>query len=179
MAEIKGIVRPPLRMPSELQGQRSRLATRQAHKVQVPLLITLFAWYCVFHSLGDFISAFLIGLMPDNPFALFVTKHFDPIPPPIPPEAAFFALGAIYAAVAWRWLIRDWRARWAAMFIAGATVASIGINLLADRAAGGRAPMSPDQIQGIVAVVATNVLIFCYLAFYPGVADAFRETPWE
>jgi hypothetical protein len=127
MSEIKGIVRPPLQMPSELQGQRSRLAVRQARKVEVPLLITLFAWYCVLRSVSDFIFAFISGLMPKTPTAIFIAKHFDPVPPPIPAEAAFFFLGALYALIAWRWLTRDWRARWAAMFISGATVASIAI----------------------------------------------------
>lgn len=180
MSEIKGIVRPPLQMPSNLQHQqRSRLAVRQPRKIQVPLLITIFSWYCLLHSIADFIFAFLIGLMPETPTAIFVAKHFDPIPPPIPAEAALFALGAIYAVIAWRWLTRDWRARWAAMFISGATVASIGINLVADHAAGNPTPMSPSQFQATVVAVAINILICGYLAFYPGMSEAFRETPWD
>lgn len=179
MAEIKGIVRPPMRMPQELQGQRSRFGVRKPRKVEVPLLITLFAWYCVLRAVTDFTFAFIMGLMPDTPTAVFVAKHFDPVPPPIPAEAAFFALAMLYAVIAWRWLTRDWRARWAAMFISGATVASIGINLIADRAAGSMTPMSPKQHQATIVAVAINLLICCYLAFYPGMNEAFRETPWD
>ena len=179
MSEIKGIVRPPMRMPQELQGQRSRLGARKPRKVEVPLLITLFAWYCVFRSVADLTFAFIMGLKPDTPTAIFLAKHFNPAPPPIPPEAAFFALAVLYAVVAWRWLTRDWRARWATMFISGATVASIAINLIADRAAGTATPMSPQQYQTTILAVVMNLLICCYLAFYPGMNEAFRETPWE
>jgi hypothetical protein len=179
MAEIKGIIRPPMRMPQELQGQRSSFGVRKPRKVEVPLLITLFGWYCVFRCVADFTFAFVMGLKPDTPSAIFIAKHFDPVPPPIPAEAAFFALGALYAVVAWRWLTRDWRARWAAMFISGATVASIAINLLADHAAGDPTPMSPQRYQATIVAVVMNLVICCYLAFYPGMNDAFRETPWE
>jgi hypothetical protein len=39
--------------------------------------------------------------------------------------------------------------------------------------------MSEAQFQATIVAVVVNVLICCYLAFYPGMTDAFRETPWE
>jgi hypothetical protein len=177
--EIKGIVRPPMKMPEELLGQRSGRAIRQTPKVQVPLLITLFAWYCFLRSASYIVFAMIEGLAPGSTTASFLSTHVDPVPPPIPAEGAFFVLAILYCMVGWRWFSRDWRARWAAMFISGANVAGIAINLFADRAAGGSTALTPAQQQATAVAVALNVLICCFLAFYPGMDQAFKETPWD
>jgi len=177
--EIKGIVRPPLQMPEEMRGQRSRLAVRKDPKVEVPLLITLFAWYC-FLRVGIFVLfALIVGIVPDTPVAQFIATRLDPVPQPIPAEGAFYVLAILYALVGWRWMTRDWKARWAAMFMSGATAAKIAVALIVDRAAGDQAPISSGAYQAIWLVLAWNVLVCCYLAFYPGMAQAFKETPWE
>jgi hypothetical protein len=177
--EIKGIVRPPLKMPEELQGQRSRLAVKQTPKVEVPLLITLFAWYCFLRTFVFVVFALIIGIAPDALPAQFIATRLNPVPPPIPAEGAFYVLAILYAMIGWRWMTRDWRARWAAMFMSGATAAKIAINLFADRAAGNPTPIPARQQDAILVAIAWNVLVCCYLAFYPGVAQAFKETPWE
>ncbi len=193
--EIKGIVRPPMEMPAELQGQRSQMAVRKSAKAEVPLLITLFAWYCFLRAGILVVFALIVGIAPESALAQLVANHFNPMPPPqppafavhhpismaptIPPEAVFYGFAILYAIVGWRWLARDWRARWAAMFISGATAAKIVVDWIADRAAGNPAPMSPAQNQGILLAIVWNVLICCYLAFYPGMKEAFKETPWE
>lgn len=193
--EIRGNVRPQMQMPAELQGQRSRLAVRQAPKVEVPLLITLFAWYCFVRSGTFVVFALIVGIAPDSPTAQFIASHFNPVPPPrppeygmhhstsllpaIPPEPVFYGLAILYAMVGWRWIRRDWRARWAAMFFSGATAAKLAINWIADRAAGSASPPIPTQDQAIAVVIVWNVLVCCYLAFYPGMSEAFKETPWE
>ena len=193
--EIKGIVRPPMEMPAHLQGQRSQMAVRKAPKVEVPLLITLFAWYCFLRAALFVIFALMVGLAPDSVAAQFVASHFNPVPPPrppeygmhystslipaIPPEPVFYALAILYALIGWRWISRDWRARWGAMFASGATAAKIAIDWMADRAAGDPTPLSPMQNQAIALAIVWNVLICCYLAFYPGMREAFKETPWE
>ena len=176
--EIKGIVRPPLKMPAELQGQRSRLAVRQTPKVEVPLLITLFAWYCFLRTAVFVVFAFIVGIAPQTPVAQSIATRLDPVPPPIPAEGAFYVLAILYAMIGWRWITRDWRARWAAMFLSGATAAKAIIDLIADRAAGSPTIVA-QQSQGIIVAIAWNLLICCYLAFYPGMSDAFKETPWE
>jgi hypothetical protein len=204
--EIKGIVRPPMEMPSHLQGQRSQLAVRKAPKVEVPLLITLFAWYCFLRSSMFLVFALIVGIAPDSTTAQFVGSHFNPVPPPrpteygmhssaslipaIPPEPVFYALAILYGIIGWRWITRDWRARWGAMFISGATAAKIAIDWMADRAAGsptwGAVPGdalttggSPFHGQAIAFAILWNLAICCYLAFYPGMTEAFKETPWE
>jgi hypothetical protein len=173
--EIKGIVRPPFKMPVELQGQRSRLALVQAPKVKVPLLVTLFAWYCFLRALADLGFIALVKLAPDSVTAVFVSTHFNPIPPPIPPEASFLVLAVLYIMVGWRWITRDWRARWAALFISGITVVSIAYHWIADPTPVGPAPLTPPGHQSTIISFVVNLLTFCYLAFYPGVAEAFKE----
>jgi hypothetical protein len=39
--------------------------------------------------------------------------------------------------------------------------------------------MTPSQQLSFTLSVGINLLICGYLAFYPGMAQAFRETPWE
>ncbi len=177
--EIKGIVRPPLKMPEELQGQRSKLAVRQDPKVQVPLVITLFAWYCFLRTAVFLFFAFIVGIAPETPVAQFIATRLDPVPPPIPAEGAFYVLAILYAMIGWRWMTRDWRARWGAMFMSGATAAKIAVNLFADCAAGNPTPISQQGQQAIVIAILWNLLVCCYLAFYPVMSEAFKETPWE
>jgi hypothetical protein len=175
--EIKGIVRPPMKMPDELLGQRSGRAVRQTPKVEVPLLITLFAWYCFFRAVSCLLFAMISGLAPESTISAFLATHFDPVPKTIPPEAVFFVLAILYTMVGWRWFTRDWRARWAAMFLSGVNSAVIAINLIVDRAAGH--PSAPTSQQSAVVAFAFNLFLCCYLAFYPGMEQAFKETPWE
>ena len=177
--DIKGIVRPPLEMPAELQGQRSKLAVRKAAKVEVPLLIRLFAWYCVLRSVIFVTLALIVGIAPQTPVAQLITTRLDPVPPPIPAEGAFYVLAIVYAMIGWRWMSRDWRARWGAMFLSGATAAKIAVDLFADRAAGNPTPIAPIQQQAIFLAIVWNLMVCCYLAFYPGMSEAFKETPWE
>jgi hypothetical protein len=177
--EIKGIVRPPMRMPDELLGPRSGRAIRQTPKVEVPLLVRLFVWYC-FVRAGSYLAfAMIVGLTPESTIAVFLATHFDPVPAPLPAEAVFFLLAILYTVVGWRWFTRDWRARWAAMFLSGANAAAIAVNMIADRAAGHPESLAPPSQQATIVAFAFNLLLCCYLAFYPGMEQAFRETPWD
>jgi hypothetical protein len=177
--DIKGIVRPPMRMPSELLGQRSKRTDKRDPKQDIPLLITLFAWFCFLRSGAYIVFAMIEGLKPDSHTAAFLSAHFDFVPPPIPPEAAFFVLALLYGMIGWRWFVRDWRARWSAMFMAGAAAARIAVERFADYAAGNPTPLTESQQQAAAVAVAFNLIVCCYLAFYPGMDQAFKETPWE
>jgi hypothetical protein len=177
--EIKGIVRPPMKMPAELLGQRSERAVTKIPKKRVPLLITLFVWYCFLRAAAFLVFALIEGLAPDSSAAVFLATHFDPAPVRLPAEAAFFILTILYGMIGWRWLMRDWRARWGAMFLSGATAASAVVDLLADRAAGNPGDLVPTAHQPSLAGIVFNVLVCCYLAFYPGMDEIFRETPWN
>jgi hypothetical protein len=65
------------------------------------------------------------------------------------------------------------------MFISGATAVKLLVNFAANRAAGNPTPMTQGQELSLLTGVAVNLLICGYLAFYPGMAEAFKETPWE
>jgi hypothetical protein len=174
--QIKGIVRPPLQMPPELLEHRSR-AVKQIPKPQIPLLIRLFAWYCLLQATACLVCALIVTLAPASAPAVYVSAHFNPLP--WSPQIAFFLLTALFGYIAFRWLRRDWRARWALMFASGASVARTLIYFFADRAAGAPTHLSPQVQQAVAVSLVVNLFIFSYLAFYPGMDQAFKETPWD
>jgi hypothetical protein len=91
----------------------------------------------------------------------------------------FLLVGMVYSVIAWKWLTRFWLARWAAMFMAGATLLKTGIYFFADRASGVDTQLTDTQVHALMASSIVNLAIVLYLAFYPGVAEAFKETPWS
>ena len=127
----------------------------------------------------NLIFALIVGLAPDSGVASFVTANFDAWPKQMPPEAVFYISAFLYGLTAWRWTTRDWRARWVVMFLSGATALKMMANFAADRAVGTPTPMTPPQQLFIHRECWVNLLICGYLAFYPGMAQAFKETPWE
>ena len=173
--EMKGIVPPPYQIPAEKAERRNAAAP----KIKVPLLITLFAWLCFFRAGVYLVFALIVGLAPESSAASYLALHFDSVPKQITPEAVFFLSALLYGLVGWRWYSRDWRARWVAMFFVGASVASTMVRLMADRASGVDTPMTPGQQSALMISSAFNLLLFLYLAFYPGMDQAFRETPWD
>jgi hypothetical protein len=172
--EIKGIVRPPMAMPAELQERGGAVKRRS----EVPLLIQLYTWFCFIRAVTYVTFAFIEGGAPDSTAAAFLTAHFDFAPKQASPEIVFFVLAGLYALIGWRWLTRDWRARWAAMFIHGAVGVRVLIALFADRAAG-EPTFSQGQTQAMILGSIFNLGICAYLAFYPGMDQTFKETPWD
>jgi hypothetical protein len=170
--EMKGIVPPPYRIP-EKSGERRN--TRPP--VKTPLLITLFAWLCFFRAGVYLVFALIVGLAPESSATAYLAMHFDSAPKLTSPEFVFYFKAVVYCVVGWRWYCRDWRARWVAMFMAGATVALNMVNLLADQASGMNQLAGHEA--GLIIGSLFNLLICLYLAFYPGMNQAFRETPWD
>lgn len=149
----------------------------ERHKT--PTLIRWFIWLLVFRSAVNLIFALILGLAPDSSMTAFITTNFDPWPKQVSAEAMFYVTALVYGVMAWRWYSRDWRVRWAVMFISGATAAKMLANFGADRAAGTPTPMTQSQLASFFLGVTINLAICAYLAFYPGMAQAFKETPWE
>ena len=170
--QMKGIVPPPYEIPKRNAERRN-----VRPEVKTPLLIKLFAWFCFLRGGVYLVFGLIVGLAPDSSLTAYLAMHFNSAPKLISPEFVFYFKAIVYCVVGWRWYCRDWRARWAAMFMAGATVALNGVNLLADRASG------VNELAGhgtaLVISSAFNLLICLYLAFYPGMQQTFRETPWE
>jgi hypothetical protein len=63
--------------------------------------------------------------------------------------------------------------------MSGATALRTMVLVLADKAAGNTTPMTDGQQFALWASTVLNLIICGYLAFYPGMAQAFSETPWE
>ena len=147
--------------------------------VKLPALIKLFVWLLVFRSAVNLIFALIVGLAPDTTVANFIATNFDAWPRQMPPEAVFYVSAFLYGLTAWRWYSRDWRARWFVMFLSGATAAKMLANYATDHLSGLPTPMAPGEQVSYFLSIAVNLIICGYLAFYPGMAEAFKETPWD
>lgn len=86
----------------------------------------------------------------------------------------FFLVG-ITSVVTFMWWNRSWKIRWVAMFYAGAFLAKAGVGLFAGWASGVGSQLSPLQLSSLILALAVNAFIFCYLAFWPGVEEWFKE----
>jgi hypothetical protein len=73
------------------------------------------------------------------------------------------------------WLFRSWKIRWVTMAYAGGMVVRTGIHYFAGVASGVGSELSGSQATFVLFGCAVNSLIFCYLAFYPGVKEAFEK----
>jgi hypothetical protein len=147
--------------------------------VKLPVLIKLFVWLLVFRSAANLIFALIVGLAPDTAVANFIAINFDAWPRQMPPEAVFYVSAFLCGLTAWRWYSRDWRARWFVMFLSGATAAKMLANYATDHLSGLPTPMAPGEQVSYFMSIAVNLIICGYLAFYPGMAEAFKETPWD
>ena len=173
--------RDPIRtyVPQKTQSGPVRERGDYVERHKIPALIRWFIWLLAFRSAVNLIFALIVGLAPDSDVAKYVAINFDAWPKQMPPEAVFYVSAFLYGMTAWRWASRDWRARWAVMFMSGATAAKMLVNFAADRAAGNPTPMTQSQELALLTSVVINFMICGYLAFYPGMAEAFKETPWE
>lgn len=88
---------------------------------------------------------------------------------------ALFFLAGMTSVVAFMWWNRSWKIRWVAMFYAGAFLAKAAAGLLAGWASGVGSGLSPIQMSYLVVALAWNGFVFCYLAFWPGVEEWFKE----
>lgn len=175
---------PPLQpiktyVPQKTQTGLNRDRGDYVERNKLPMLIRWFIWLLVFRSVVNLILGLTLGLAPDSDAANYILTNLDPWPKKVSAEAVFYITALLYGVMAWRWYSRDWRVRWAVMFASGATAVKMLINYLAGRAAGNPIPISPGQEAAILISVGVNFLICGYLAFYPGMAQAFRETPWD
>lgn len=176
--EIKGNVPPPMAMPDEVRTlrERAKVGTKGS---QMPLPIRIFVGYCFLRAGLSLIFALIVGILPESDAAAYVAARFDPFSHELPPEALFYIQTVLYALVGWRWIRGDWRARWGAMFISGATGVRALIWLLADHFAGDPIPTTPEFRAAVTLGILVNLLLCGFLAFYPGMEQSFRERPWK
>ena len=171
--QMKGIVPPPYPIPERNAEPAQCPPTGQSPAADHAVCVALLSpWWRVSGVCVDCGPCARIG------HHSYLATHFDSAPKLISPEFVFYFSAVVYCVIGWRWYCRDWRARWVAIFMAGASVALNIVNLLADRASG------MNQLAGHEAGAdhrfgLFNLLICLYLAFYPGMHQTFRETPWE
>lgn len=170
---MKGIVPTPIEIPAHVLAERSKI--KKAPEIQIPLMIKLFAWFCVLRASVYLVFALIEGLEPQSSIAAWVTEKFDTWPKQASPEAVFYILAALYGTIAFRWFMRDWKARWGTMVVTGASAAKVLADLVADKAAG-ISTLPPGAETTVVVSAILNLFICAYLAFYPGVEQAFSET---
>ena len=169
---FKGNVKTPYEIPSHIK-QRGK---NPSYEVQAPLMIRIFAWFCVFRAAVFLTFGLIVGIAPDSSVASYVIANFDGWSKEASAEAVFYIYALIYGYMAFRWFRRDWKARWGTMFFTGATSAKMLINLFAEHMA-----CNPDLIPAgreaaIIVGCLFNLMICAYLAFYPGMEQAFSET---
>jgi hypothetical protein len=88
---------------------------------------------------------------------------------------ALIVMGVFSAVVGVLWVFRWWVIRWVTMCYAGGMVVRTGIHYFAGVASGVGSELSGSQSAFVLFSCALNSIIFCYLAFYPGVKEAFEK----
>jgi hypothetical protein len=169
--DIKGVVKPPFLPPEGLNRQEI-----ERPQAKLPPAIRAFAWICAGRSITDFVFAFIVIFASNSELARFLGDTFGSRFKLIPPVVEFLVSGFVFAFIARKWLSRDWRIRWISMFLSGAFAVRSIVLVLADRSTGtqGRVISAQRQTEMIVHA-AFDLLVCAYLAFYPGMAEAFKE----
>jgi hypothetical protein len=169
--DIKGVVKPPYLPPEGLEREE---IVRPEEKL--PAGIRAFAWICAGRSIIDFIFAFILIFAHGSGVAQFLSESFGSRFKLIPPLAEFLVSGFVFGFIATKWLSRDWRIRWISMFLTGAFAVRSIVLLLADRAVIGPGRVISANMEAEMIMHAVFDLLICaYLAFYPGMAQAFGE----
>lgn len=89
--------------------------------------------------------------------------------------AYLLIIAILTSVVGFSWLNRSWKVRWGTMFYAGAFVAKAAVGLVTGSASGLSGQMSSSEMSSLVLSMGINGCIFCYLAFWPGVEEWFKN----
>ena len=192
---MHGITPTPFEMPAELRPQAKMPKNKR------PLPITIYACYRLAWAGVSLILAMVPWDDPDSKLASYAAAHpaiiIDLLPGFIrmilpsgkmhhwSPTAFLhslpflFVLAAILYAVQGAMLLAlsQWW-RWFTMLSAGLTVAQIAIGLSAMLVVTPTHPISGQALAAIICIGGLNLLVFCYLAYYPGVKEAFDGQPY-
>jgi len=106
------------------------------------------------------------------PFAIshrFPTEYYTLV------AEALIVMGFFSAVVGVMWVFRWWVIRWVTMAYAGGMVARTAVVYSAGVVSGTGSNLSGDQAAVLLFSCLVNSIIFCYLAFYPGVKEAFEK----
>jgi hypothetical protein len=187
--QFPGSVPPPWKIPEE------RLGKAKSYDSPRPVMVTVVACYLCIKALVYLICALNVSGSNDSAFSSFLIAHghfvFHELPPPFMPfrgaadfsEKAYlsllpvaFAVVGIFSGVAafFLYMLNYW-VRWITMFVTGATAVKTILYLAANQIGGETIPLTAEMITSILIGVGANLVICLYLAFYPGVAEAFEK----
>ena len=183
----------PFEIPKEVLGEEKQTKSKR------PIMVSIIAVYLAIRGVVYiFCSSALFGDTTTG-FATFLFEHsrfvFTQLPLPFMPfraaaaysEDAYrqllpsvFAIVAVYSFIASGlvWMLNYW-VRWIVMFVSGATAIKTIINLMAaSLPVEGPSPipvasLTTAEQAGTAIGILINLTIFFYLAFYPGVKEAF------
>ncbi|HUA98016.1 MAG TPA: hypothetical protein VMA34_06790 [Terracidiphilus sp.] len=169
---------------------------------KVPIFITCITWYYILRSAFYAILLLIVVGFPDSSATGWITilvMRFFRVPGGVqwsdfvqPQAMVAFALVLLVAStgfVAYKWVVRSWRARWFTMCYAGLFAVRILIHYFLGAnpgslaflgsfmgfAGGQDSQIAPGASSLMVLSLTFNVFIFCYLAFWPGVSELFKE----
>jgi hypothetical protein len=154
---------------------------------EVPIGIACVTWFYFIRGCAYFVFASMLISNPGSNFASWLAGHSrgmvpfqvhatDSAPLAKLEAEALLIMAILSVVVGTMWMVRYWRIRWITMFYAGASLARTALYFITDRAAGVSTQLSVDQKQALLIGSAANLLILCYLAFYPGVEQAFESS---
>jgi hypothetical protein len=184
--------------PAAVPWAKQKYVSQKKSASKEPLLIHLFSAYFVFRSVLFLLIAFILSFPQESPFSKLIVSHavlfirhvpYDVIVGNVSLREFLMVLsllmGILYGIGAWKWIVRFWLARWAMMFVAGATALK-GILALATpgpRLSGLDAAvasvlvdMSPAQTAVLVFNILLNGTLCILLMFYPGFEQAFEKS---
>jgi hypothetical protein len=186
-----GITPPPYEIPPE------RLPQPKLPKSKRPFLITLYGGYRLFWAGVSLILALVPWGDPESGLTSYAVAHpalvVDLLPGFLRMLLPSFTLGrwsqgafllglpilfsmaaVLYALQGWMLLALSKWWRWFTMLAAALTVAEIAIGLSARLVGTASRPLSSAALTAVLIIGTWNLLVYCYLGYYPGVKEAFE-----
>ncbi len=155
--------------------------------VEVPIGITCITWFYFVRGCACFIFASLLFSRTNPNLVDWFVGHSRSMVPfqvsatesvPVTNLLAegLILMGIFSVIVGAMWMVRYWRIRWITMCYAGLALGRTAFFFISDKAAGITTQLSTEQKQTLLISSIANLVILCYLAFYPGVEQAFEKS---
>jgi hypothetical protein len=174
--------------PEPPQTNRNRLERK------TPLLITIISWFYLIRGVVFLYCALTLWGAPASDSSAWLVAHstyiFRMLPRMFTPMSVdeygstdiyrevlllvYLGVGVPSVVIGGMFLALYWRVRWAVICMSGYTLSRIFI-VIAVNQVGSSVPLSGGQQYYLFVNAVVNLLIFCYMAFYPGVAQAFEK----
>jgi hypothetical protein len=152
----------------------------------VPLSLNIITGFYFLQAVIYFVCAGPLLTNPDSNFSKWIVLNANAIIPftmthrhpemfaKLVGQAMLF-MAAISLVVGMMWVFRSWKIRWVTMAYAGGRVLRTGVYLFAGVASGVGSNLTPDSQAILIFSCCIDALICGYLAFYPGVREAFEK----